>query len=437
MAVSGLILTAGLSLVLWAVTPSSGTDVAVALRGGVVAFASANLMPVVIGGVALDLAPLLLTLAIATLLSSTARRGRFLPDGRYQETVSVLITAAVYGLVVAATTRAFGPADAVPAGWVWVPFTLAFLATTAGMLRSESAWHDWWTDVAPGWARLGVRGGGIGIGVLIAGGGIAVSVGLIGHFGSAVEVAATAAPSWMDGLGMAMLGLAYVPNAVIAGAGYLSGVGFEIGPGTYSPFATSTVDLPAVPLLAAAPDQSGRSVVGLAFLAVPVVAGYLLARPAIRHLDTRAERVLAAALGAVLTGAGLAALAGIARGGVGDGRWSTIGVPPLLLGAVIAAAVGVVAVTVAVITGSRTVPWRLDRPVAEPAARTVKAHRPGTRVRTDAADAVEDDDLTDQGPTDDDAPDDAAADLDAADDQPDGVEAAADERSPVPRITGA
>ena len=66
---------------------------------------------------------------------------------------------------------------------------------------------------------------------MIAGGGIALSVGLIAHFGSAVSVAAIAAPSWMDGLGMAMLGLAFVPNAMIAGAGYVTAVGFEIGPG--------------------------------------------------------------------------------------------------------------------------------------------------------------------------------------------------------------
>ena len=106
-AASGLILTAGLALVLWAVTPSSGADVGIALQSGVAAFAAANLMPVLIGGITLTLPPLLLTLAIAVLLAATARRGRFLPQGRYQEAVSILVTTATYGIVVAAIARGF------------------------------------------------------------------------------------------------------------------------------------------------------------------------------------------------------------------------------------------------------------------------------------------------------------------------------------------
>jgi hypothetical protein len=321
-------------------------------------------MPVLIGGITLNIPPLLLTLAIAVLLAATARRGRFLPQGCYQETVSILVTAAVYGVVVAATSRGLGPPEAVPAGWVWTAPALALVATSVGMVRRGSAWHDWWSEIAPGWARVGVRGGAIGLCVLIAGGGIALTVGLISHFGSAVAVAALAAPSWLDGLGMAMLGMAYVPNAVIAAAGYVSGVGFEMGAGTYSPFGTTTVDLPAIPLLAAAPDQAGRSWLGLAFLVVPAIAGYLIARPAVKRLATRSDRVLASAVGAVLTGGLLAVAATIARGGVGDGRWSAFGAPPALLGAVVAVEVGVIAMAVAGLAGGRSVPWRLSSPAA-------------------------------------------------------------------------
>jgi hypothetical protein len=363
-AVSGLILTAGLALVLWAVTPASGDDVAGALQGGVTAFAAANLMPVVIGGVTFTLPPLTLTMVIAGLFYCTARRGRLLPVGRFQEAMCVLLSAAVYGLIVAITTRGFGPAGAVPAGWVWTAACLALISAAAGMLRRGSAWHDWWTGAASIWMRLGVRGAWIGLWVMIAGGGLALSVGLVAHFGSGVAIAAIAAPSWTDGLGLAMLGVAYVPNAVIAGVGYVSGVGFEIGPGTYSPLATATVDLPGVPLLAAAPDHAGRSWVGLAFLAVPVIAGYLIARPVAKTLATRSERMLAAGLAAVLTGALVAAAAAIARGGIGDGRWSTIGAPPLLVGAVVAAEIGIVALAVAALAGGRAVPWRPARATA-------------------------------------------------------------------------
>jgi hypothetical protein len=158
-AASGLILAAGLALLLWAVTPASGPDSGAALRGGVAAFAAANLMPISIGDVTLTLPPLLFTVAIVALLAITARRGRFLPEGRYQETIAILTTTAAYGLVVAAATRGFGPPGTVPAAWVWTAPAIALVAVTAGTLRRGSSWRDWWAATAPEWAQVGVRGG--------------------------------------------------------------------------------------------------------------------------------------------------------------------------------------------------------------------------------------------------------------------------------------
>jgi hypothetical protein len=380
-AIAGVLLTAGLALMVWAVTPASGPDAAVALRGGVTAFALANLMPVSIGGVTLSLPPLLLTAVPVALLFVTARRGRFLPVGRYQEAVAVLTTAGVYGLVVAATTRGYSSPDAVPAGWVWTAFVLALAATGAGMLHGNSAWSRWATAALPGWARAGIRGGLVGSAALVGAGALVLSCGLILRFGVAVDIAAATAPSWLDGLGVALLGLAYLPNAVVAAVGFLSGVGFEIGAGTYSPLATSTVDLPGVPLLAAAPQHDGRTALGLACLAVPLLVGYLVARPGVRRLVTGAGRAAAAALGAVLTGAAVSAAAMVAQGGVGDGRWSTMGVPAVLVGPLIAAEVGAVAVIVAVLTGWRTVPWRIRDISAEPAEQSRKPRRKRGRSR--------------------------------------------------------
>ena len=76
---------------------------------------------------------------------------------------------------------------------------------------------------------------------------------------------------------------------------------------------------------------------------MPVAAGYLVARVAISRLPTRADRSLAAGLGGLFTGGLLAAAVAIARGGVGDGRWSTMGSPPLLTAAAVAVEVGVIA----------------------------------------------------------------------------------------------
>ncbi len=357
-AVSAALLAAGIALVLWALTPAAGSDAASAMKAGVAGFAAANLMPVSIGGVALTVPPLLFTLSIALLLVATTRRGRFLPVGREQEATAVLVTSAGYGLAVAVTARGFSPEGVVPAAWVWTATTLALVATTAASLTGRSAWHLWWRTSVVGWLRTGTRSAGIGLGLMIGGGGLALTVAMGAHFGSIVEVGALAAPSWSDGLGMALLGAAYVPNAILGAVGYLTGVGFEIGPGTYSPFGSTTVDLPALPLLATAPDQAGRSLVGLAFLAVPLIAGYLIARRAIKDHQVRSERVLAAGSAAVLTGVLLGCLTWIARGGVGTGIWSTIGSPPLLVAAVAAVELAAVAVAIAALSGGRTVPWR-------------------------------------------------------------------------------
>lgn len=386
-AVSGLIFTAALALVAWSITPASGPEASAAMRAGVSAFALANLMPITVDGTSLTLPPLMLTGLIVALLISVARHGRYRPNGRSQETLAVLVTAGTYGLVVASTTRGLGAPDAIPAGSVWTAPALAVCAVAVGTLGRGSAWQLWWRTSAPPWAQSALRGGIVGIAALIAGGALALAVALITNFGSAVAVAAMATPGWVDGLGMATLGVLYLPNAVVAASGYVTGVGFEVGPGTYSPFATSTVELPAVPLLAAAPGQGGMSWVGVTFLLVPVIAGVLIGWPAVRSLTTRRERVLSAGTAALATGVALAGLAIIAGGGVGDGRWSFMGSPAVLAGAVVTVEVGVIAVAVAALLGSRSVPWRAAVGSADLDVAVSPADEPGP----EAADGTESD----------------------------------------------
>ncbi len=408
-AVSGALLAAAVSLVLWSLTPASGSDAMVATKAGVAGFAAANLIPVTIGGVALTIPPLLFTGFIVALLMVTARRGRFLPVGRGEETAAVGVTAASYGLVVAIITRGFAPEGVVPAGWVWTAAALALLATAAAMAWAGSAWHQWWRSSVAGWLRSAARAAGIGLGVMIAGGGAALTVAMVLHFGSMVSVGALAAPSWTDGLGITLLGAAYIPNAVVAAVGYVSAVGFEIGPATFSPFGSTPVDLPALPLFAAAPEQPGRSLLGLALLSVPLIAGYLMARRVSKNLDSRSQRVLAVVTAAAGTGILLGALSWLARGGVGTARWASMGVPPLLVGVVVAGELAAVGGAVAVLTGIRTVPWRAAGP-------GVVADVGDTGLEADLADAdLADADLADADLADADLADTELADADLAD----------------------
>jgi hypothetical protein len=92
----------------------------------------------------------------------------------------------------------------------------------------------------------------------------------------------------------------------------------------------------------------------------------LIGWPAVRSLTTRRERVLSAGTAALATGVALAGLAIIAGGGVGNGRWSFMGSPAVLAGAVVTVEVGFIAVAVAVLLGSRSVPWRAAVGWADP-----------------------------------------------------------------------
>ncbi len=175
-------------------------------------------------------------------------------------------------------------------------------------------------------------------------------------------------------------------------------------------------------MLAAAPDHAGRSWIGLAFLIVPVLAGYLIARPVAKTLPTRSERLLAAGLAAALTGALVAAVAAIARGGIGDGRWSTIGAPPLLVGGVVAAEVGIVALGYAGLAGGRGVPWQPARAKGGTPSRApadLAAGQAGADIENDLLPPVT---VVDQTPADDptagEAPDDDALVDDALADGP-------------------
>ena len=352
-AVAGLLALSGLAILIWALTPASGTEAAEALRAGVAAFAAANLMPVWVAGIPLTLSPLLCTALLVALLAVTAQRGRFQPEGRYQETLAILTTAVVYGLVAAAAVRGFGPAEAIPASAVWTAPLLALVAVFVGTLARPSGWRTWWLLVAPAWVRRAVRAGAVAAAALVGGGAVVLCAGLLLHFGSAVGISAIAAPTWADGLGLAVVGLAYVPNAVVAAVSYVTGVGFEAGPATFSPLGSTAADLPAVPLLAAVPENAGPTALSLLVFLVPFLAGLLAGRVLVRRPSGLSQRVAGALVASVLAGGVAGVLALVGSGGAGAGRWSSFGPPPLLLAGVVTSEILVVALCFAMLSGIR------------------------------------------------------------------------------------
>ncbi len=352
-AASAVVLTAGVALLVWALTPDSGSSPSAAVATGAALFAAAHGMTAHLGALTLTLPPLLFAVIGVALLIAAVRRGRFLPTSRGQEAAVAVVAALGYGLVVALVPGWLSTSALVPVAQWWRPVLLALtVAAVASFTR------DGLPSLSSAWLTVSVRLGTTGAGVLVGTGALALAAGLGASFSTASRIAESAAPGTADGVGLLLLGVAFLPNALVAGAGYATGLGFAVGGGTYSPLATHVVDLPALPLLAATPQHNGWSPTGLFFLAGPVLAGVLVGRGAVRRLSYRADRIRAVLAGSALAGVIMGALALLAAGGVSPGGWAVTGVSAGPFALVVAVELAIGSVAVALV--SRATP----RPIA-------------------------------------------------------------------------
>ena len=132
--------------------------------------------------------------------------------------------------------------------------------------------------------------------------------------------------------------LAILPNIIIFGAAWFTGVGFAIGTGSLiSPLGSQVGPLPAVPVFGALPV--GRLDFGMIAIVVVLLAAFVATLSIRRSADEirfefatawSAAISLGAAI-ALVTSLQLAVLAVIASGGAGPGRLSEIGINPYLL----------------------------------------------------------------------------------------------------------
>jgi hypothetical protein len=181
---------------------------------------------------------------------------------------------------------------------------------------------------------------------------------------SAFTLAVLIAISWIDitrlyeSVQVSILGavvltigqLALIPNLVIFGAAWFTGVGFSIGAGSLiSPLGSQVGPLPTIPVLGALPV--GQLEFGMISIVVVLLAAFI-ATLAIRksadeiRFEFATAWTAAISLGlsiALVTSLQMALLATIASGSAGPGRLVQVGVSPWLLALVVFVEVGVVA----------------------------------------------------------------------------------------------
>ncbi len=367
-AAGGLVVVAALVLVAWGAEAGTGGSAPDALRtaGQVWLFAHHSSVRTSVGAVVL--VPLGL-LAVPVLLlvragSLVAHRVDLRGIGEAGRAVLVLagsyaVCAAAVGVAARGTTNHVDLPYAVVATLV-----VAALAGAVGIFRG--------TPVGPALAgrlpaatRPVCRAAALAVLTLLTGGALLAAIALCLHSARLSALTRGLGPGVVGGILLLLLGLLFVPNAVVWSAAYLTGPGFAVGTGTaVSLFGVTLGPVPAFPLLAALPQTPDVPAVRWIALAVPVLAGALAGRLLARGLDdARLFPLLGwAGVTGLVAGGLFAALAALAGGQVGDGRLSAVGPSTWQVGAAVAVEITVIAMAAALAIRRR----RRRREAADP-----------------------------------------------------------------------
>ena len=217
----------------------------------------------------------------------------------------------------------------------------------------ESKWDNL------GWAirALAVpalRGGTAIVAMLIALSALSFSVLLATNWITVTRLYEALHVSVMGGSTVTIGELALLPNLVIYGAAWFTGLGFSIGTGSsISPLGSAVGPMPGIPFLGAIP--AGVVGMGFAAIAVPLIAAFIATIAIKKHADEIRFEFASAWSAAISLGlsVGLVAalemgvLAALASGSAGPGRLETVGVNPFILAAVVFVETSIVSILAA------------------------------------------------------------------------------------------
>lgn len=363
--IAGLGFTCGVAALIWAITPSSGASPVQLLRGGVAAYALAHFAPVDIGAVGLSLSPMFLTALFVAMLVGSIGRGDAVPRTATDELAGIAIGTLTYAVMVGllvgwlATPGSVNPLVGVCAGGV------ALVSLTVGTVIRGEALRELLVTQLPRWFIVAARSAVITVMSVVG----AAAVVLVGSLAFSLGTAATLTDATTSGvgdeIGLTLVGLAYLPNAMAAAVGYITGVGFDVGSANFSPFGSVQADLPPLPILAALPTSSSWSAAGLTMLLIPVIAAVFAGIAVTRAVWTRRERLYSIGVAAALAALALGLLVGVAGGGVAVGAWSAIGAPAWRVAAVIFLVVLVVGGSWTAAAGGAQIAWKPQAVVIE------------------------------------------------------------------------
>jgi hypothetical protein len=354
--VTGYAAVAALLALVTAIAPLTNFSTTGVVVAALPAWLAAHQVPIALGGLELGMLPLLPTVAMM-LIAARAAAGaaeRLRLSGPRQAGQAVGALAVAHGVTgIAVALAVSSPELAVdPLAAFYYPALIAALAATVGVmrpcgLRTAVAAR---TDAV---ALAGIRAGAVAVVWLLAAGGALLSIALLTSVPTAKELFAVSAPGIGNGLGMALLSVGFVPNAVIAGVGFLAGPGFSMGIVVVSPLNFTGGPVPGLPLLAALPEEPAAW--WPALLGLPLGVGVLVGRRLKNVAPEPLARVRAAAVAAGVVALVFVVLAGSGGGRVGMGPYDPVSLRAAAVSIALVAWIGIPAAIIAWLTGPRPI----------------------------------------------------------------------------------
>ncbi|MEN3270139.1 DUF6350 family protein [Pseudonocardia sp.] len=335
-------------------TGGGGLSLDGAFAAAIPLWLAAHQVPLALGGQPLSVLPLLPTAMVAWVVVIGAGWAvRRLGNRPRSDAGAVLASIAGAHASVAVLGSALLPrAEVTVAPWSAMVggALVAGAAATIGVLRACGMPAEW-AGRFPSWLLPAMRGSAVALVGLVLTGAAVLVAGLGFGVTNVARAYGELAPGLGAGLGVTLLALAYLPNAVLAGMSWALGPGIAVGTGVTTPLAAHPAGRSVFPLLAALPT-SAPPVWAAAVFVLPVAVG-VLAGHACFSAAAAAERLRAVAAAIVVTSLAAGLLAWLAGGRLGAGPFDPVRLPGDLVVPAVLLWVGVPMLAVVLIRGRR------------------------------------------------------------------------------------
>lgn len=300
------------SIAAWFANANAGVHIMSAVKAAAIATDAGNLGGIRLNGVSVTLAPGLVTLLLLVVLTQSMRA----VDGKAG------IAGVALGYAGAAALL-----GGVRLGDTFAPRSstvIAALLLAAGVGVVVHVWNAVFVRLTDRWVAVARAAAAAALGY-VALGSLVVAVSLAMHLNTATDLQRDLATGGA-GLPVLLMGLAAVPNMVVAALGVLSGATVSFGGhSSVSLWSLHHGRLPAFPLFAAVPERPVSATVGLAVLAVAALFAGRLAHRLLPAPSTLLDALLDVLAAAGLTGFAAGVVTAAADGGLGTRSLAHLG----------------------------------------------------------------------------------------------------------------